>query len=116
MALLDDYLAPLPAGRDADDLEDIHRLIVNSAYWRGGSIAANALGGIDVALWDLKAKRLGAPLHSLFGGRVRAHAEACTHVDGRDAAEIAARHPVPEPLAHDRWALLRNTDGSVQRP
>ncbi|MEV0779884.1 hypothetical protein [Streptomyces sp. NPDC050428] len=29
----------------------------------------------------------------------------------------AARgHPVPEPLEHDRWALLRNTDGSVQRP
>lgn len=36
---------------------------------------------------------------------------------GVDFDESAARrHPVPEPLEHDRWALLRNTDGSVQRP
>ena len=36
---------------------------------------------------------------------------------GVDFDEAAARrHPVPEPLAHDRWALLRNIDGSVQRP
>lgn len=88
-SVLDDYLAPLLAGRDPDDIEDLHRLILNSAYWRGGSVTGNALGGIDVALWDLKAKRLGAPLHSLFGGKVRAHAEAYTHVDGRDATEIA---------------------------
>lgn len=88
-SVLDDYLAPLLAGRDPDDIEDLHRLILNSAYWRGGSVTGNALGGIDVALWDLKAKRLGAPLHSLFGGRVRAYAEAYTHVDGRDAEEIA---------------------------
>ncbi|WUH90470.1 mandelate racemase [Streptomyces sp. NBC_00433] len=85
-SVLDDYVAPLLAGRDPDD---IHRLLLNSAYWRGGPITGNALGGVDAALWDLKAKRLGAPLHSLFGGRVRAFAEAYTHVDGRDAAEIA---------------------------
>ncbi|MFI5757156.1 enolase C-terminal domain-like protein [Streptomyces sp. NPDC051569] len=88
-SVLDDYLAPMLVGRDPDDIEDIHRLMLNSAYWRGGSITGNALGGIDVALWDLKAKRLGAPLHSLFGGRVRTRAEAYTHVDGADATEIA---------------------------
>ncbi|SCE55021.1 mannonate dehydratase [Streptomyces sp. DfronAA-171] len=36
---------------------------------------------------------------------------------GVDFDEAAARkYPVPEPLRHDRWALLRNGDGSVQRP
>ncbi|MFE2181726.1 hypothetical protein [Streptomyces sp. NPDC059455] len=36
---------------------------------------------------------------------------------GVDFDEFAARgYPAPEPLAHDRWALLRTTDGSVQRP
>ncbi|MET4921395.1 enolase C-terminal domain-like protein [Streptomyces sp. PSRA5] len=88
-SVLDDYLAPLLVGRDPDDIEDIHRLLLNSAYWRGGSVTGNALGGVDVALWDLKAKRLGAPLHSLFGGRVRTHAEAYTHVSGAGADEIA---------------------------
>lgn len=37
------------------------------------------------------------------------------HGVGFDEA-AARRYPVTEPLAHDRWALLRNTDGSVQRP
>ncbi|MFJ5262429.1 enolase C-terminal domain-like protein [Streptomyces sp. NPDC088387] len=87
--VLDEYVAPLLRGRDPDDIEDIHRLLLNSAYWRGGSVTGNALGGVDVALWDLKAKRLGAPLHSLFGGRVRHRADAYTHVDGADPAEIA---------------------------
>ncbi|MFC9842183.1 enolase C-terminal domain-like protein [Streptomyces sp. NPDC060223] len=89
--VLDEYLAPLLLGRDPDDIEDIHRLLLNSAYWRGGSVTGNALGGVDVALWDLKAKRLGAPLYSLFGGRVRTGAEAYTHVDGADEREIADR-------------------------
>jgi mannonate dehydratase len=89
--VLDEYLAPLLIGRDPDDIEDIHRLLLNSAYWRGGSVTGNALGGVDVALWDLKAKRLGAPLYSLFGGRVRSGAEAYTHVDGADEREIADR-------------------------
>lgn len=88
-SVIDDYLAPMLVGRDPDDIEDIHRLLLNSAYWRGGSLTGNALGGIDVALWDLKAKRLGAPLHSLLGGRVRTFAEAYTHVDGADAQGIA---------------------------
>ncbi|MEV6171763.1 enolase C-terminal domain-like protein [Streptomyces sp. NPDC051954] len=87
--VLDEYLGPLLLGRDPDDIEDIHRLLLNSSYWRGGSIEGNALGGVDVALWDLKAKRLGAPLHSLFGGRVRRRADAYTHVSGTDPAEIA---------------------------
>ncbi|MFF1450466.1 enolase C-terminal domain-like protein [Streptomyces sp. NPDC058274] len=90
-SVLDDYLAPMLTGRDPDDIEDIHRLLLNSAYWRGGSVTGNALGGVDVALWDLKAKRLGAPLYSLFGGRVRTGAEAYTHVDGVDEREIAEK-------------------------
>ncbi|MFD3927714.1 enolase C-terminal domain-like protein [Streptomyces sp. NPDC058614] len=88
-SVLDDYLSPMLTGRDPDDIEDIHRLLLNSAYWRGGSVTGNALGGVDIALWDLKAKRLGAPLYSLFGGRVRTGAEAYTHVDGADEQEIA---------------------------
>ncbi|MGO4429441.1 enolase C-terminal domain-like protein, partial [Streptomyces sp. MCAF7] len=61
------------------------------------------------------------PVHEVFPGTVVAHggllmpSGAPGH--GVDFDEAAARrHPVPEPLGHDRWALLRNTDGSVQRP
>jgi mannonate dehydratase len=87
-SVVDDYLGPMLIGRDPADIEDIHRLLLNSGYWRGGSIAGNALAGIDVALWDIKAKIAGMPLLQLLGGRVRDHAEAYTHVHGPDALSI----------------------------
>jgi mannonate dehydratase len=87
-SVVDDYLAPMLLGRDPADIEDLHRLLLNSGYWRGGSIAGNALAGVDVALWDLKAKAAGVPLYSLLGGRVREDVRAYTHVDGSSAAEV----------------------------
>jgi mannonate dehydratase len=88
-SVVDEYLGPMLVGRDPGDIEDLHRLLLNSGYWRGGSIAGNALAGVDVALWDLKAKAAGVPLYSLLGGRVREAADAYTHVDGASASEIA---------------------------
>ncbi|WP_078856502.1 enolase C-terminal domain-like protein [Streptomyces sp. NBRC 109706] len=90
-AVIDSYLGPLLLGRDSADIEDIHRLLLNSGYWRGGSIAQNALAALDVALWDIKGKVAGLPLHALLGGRAREFAAAYTHVDGRDADEVAER-------------------------
>lgn len=90
-SVLDDYYAPMLVGRDPSDIEDIHRLLLNSGYWRGGSIQGNALAAVDVALWDIKAKAAGQPLYSLLGGRARDRAEAYTHVHGQTAAEIAEK-------------------------
>lgn len=87
-SVVDDYLGPMLLGRDPGDIEDIHRLLLNSGYWRGGSISGNALAGVDVALWDIKAKSAGVPLYSLLGGRVRDGVRAYTHVDGSSVASI----------------------------
>ncbi|HEX2825682.1 MAG TPA: mandelate racemase/muconate lactonizing enzyme family protein [Burkholderiales bacterium] len=35
------------------------------------NIANNALGGIDIALWDIVGKATGRPLHALLGGALR---------------------------------------------
>ncbi|MEV4759592.1 enolase C-terminal domain-like protein [Micromonospora sp. NPDC049559] len=88
-SVIDDYLGPMLLGREAADIEDLHRLLLNSGYWRGGSIANNALASIDVALWDIKGKAANLPLHQLLGGRAREYAEAYTHVDGVDAEQVA---------------------------
>jgi galactonate dehydratase len=31
----------------------------------------SAISGLDIALWDLKGRRLGVPVWSLLGGKVR---------------------------------------------
>jgi L-alanine-DL-glutamate epimerase-like enolase superfamily enzyme len=36
-------------------------------HWSERELAMPALAGLDIALWDLKGKQLGAPLWSLFG-------------------------------------------------
>lgn len=85
---LEQHIAPLLIGRDADRIEDIWQYLYRGTYWRGGPVLMTALAGIDLALWDIKGKRAGLPVYSLLGGKTREGALAYRHCDGRDAHEI----------------------------
>ena len=41
------------------------------SFWSDDASARRAFGGIEIALWDLRARREGRPLVDLLGGRVR---------------------------------------------
>ncbi|KAF9884781.1 hypothetical protein FE257_001271 [Aspergillus nanangensis] len=56
---------------DCRDIENIWQLSWRGSFYRGGSVFMSALSGIDIALWDLKARKLGVPIYHLLGGRVR---------------------------------------------
>jgi galactonate dehydratase len=58
-------------GRDPRQIEDIWQMIYRNGCYRGGPVLMSALSGIDMALWDIKGKALGVPVHALFGGPVR---------------------------------------------
>jgi L-alanine-DL-glutamate epimerase-like enolase superfamily enzyme len=69
MALLQRTLAPAIIGRDAYDIESIWRdLLFLTHATTVGAITAIAMAAIDTALWDLKCRKLGLPLHKLAGG------------------------------------------------
>jgi galactonate dehydratase len=62
---------PILVGRDPRPVEmrywDLYRMARQST----GGIAAKAIAGIELALWDIKAKALGVPVYELFGGPLR---------------------------------------------
>lgn len=54
-----------------------------------------AIGAVDVALWDVKAKRANMPLYQLLGGRCREGVTAYAHAHGQsvdDLLESVAKH------------------------
>ena len=68
--VINHQLAPLLRGKDASDVEGLWRLMNGITLWYGRKGAAlSALGGIDVALWDLRGKAAGKPVWELLGGR-----------------------------------------------
>ena len=50
----------------------------------------SALAGIDIALWDLKARRLNVPLYQLLGGKVRHKMKVYAWVGGDRPKDVEA--------------------------
>ena len=79
-----DYLI----GKDPFQIEDINQNFLRSVYFRG-SVIMSAISAIDIALWDIKGKALGAPVYELLGGKtrekVRVYASVMTKAGNNEA-------------------------------
>ena len=67
--LIDDHLATVLIGREAEQIEALWRALFFRVHATTvGAITSIALAAIDNALWDLRARKAGLPLHRLAGG------------------------------------------------
>lgn len=68
-----EYLTPKLVGRDPFAIDAIFEELRRGHVFDGGTAGAliTALTGIEIALWDLKGKALGAPVYELMGGKFR---------------------------------------------
>ncbi|GAM84797.1 hypothetical protein ANO11243_027980 [Dothideomycetidae sp. 11243] len=58
-------------GLEAENIEHVWQLAWRQSFYRGGPVFQSALSGIDIALWDMKARKLNVPIYQLLGGKVR---------------------------------------------
>ena len=65
-------------GRDPTDVTGAWDAMKTQSWWYGeGGIASFALSACDMAMWDLKGKVHGLPLHQLLGGKLHSKLRAC---------------------------------------
>lgn len=108
-----DQFAGYLIGRDPGLIEDHWQVLAKSQFYRGGAVLASAVAGVDQALWDLKGKRLGVPVHDLLGGAVREHIRAYGWVGGDDPAEVADQ--ISAQLEVGLTAVKMNASGRMSR-
>ena len=69
-AALDTIVAPLVIGRDAEDINRLSRDILHAVHLLGrNGPFVFAYSGIEIALWDIRGKKAGQPLHRLLGSK-----------------------------------------------
>ena len=75
-------------GLEADDIEEVWQQAWRKSFYRGGPVFMSALAGIDIALWDLKARKLGVPVWQLLGGKVRDRVAVYAWIGGDRPSDI----------------------------
>lgn len=72
-AVIDDVLAPILLGEDARGIRRLHARLQESMRERGhlGGYHADAIAGVDIALWDLVGRARGLSVADLLGGAYR---------------------------------------------
>ena len=62
-------------GEDAGRIDHLWQMMYRGYFYPAGREKLDALGSIDLALWDIKGKALEVPVYELLGGLARDHVE-----------------------------------------
>lgn len=78
-------------GADPDRIEQLAQRMRQGGFFRGGPILATAAAAIEQALWDIKGKRHGLPVHEFLGGTVRERLRLYAWVGGDRPHDVVAQ-------------------------
>ncbi len=67
--------ADMLIGEDPGRIQHLWQMMYRGWFYPAGREKLHALGALDLALWDLKGKALGAPVYDLLGGLTRDYVE-----------------------------------------
>jgi galactonate dehydratase len=73
------------------EIEHIWQMSWRTSFYRGGPVFMSALAGIDIALWDLKARKLNVPIYQLLGGKVRDKLKVYAWIGGDRPSDVRAQ-------------------------
>ncbi len=117
--MIHDELAPRILGEDPTRPEWLWQVMTARSHQHGdGGVLPAAISGLDIALWDLLARKANLPLYRLLGGyrdEVRAYASAGFYAEGKDTGGLAdeARGYVEAGFRHVKIKVGRTTDTPV---
>jgi galactonate dehydratase len=115
-AAIEDLAKRHVVGRSPFDIEDMLRHMQRDEFVRVCPIMLSAIGGIEIALWDIVGKALDQPVYNLFGGRVRADVPAYAngwYRGARTPEEFGQRARVPVSMGYS--ALKFDPFGTADR-
>ena len=95
-------------GEDARELKRLVRGCYDQSFYHGGPHYMSALGGIEMALWDILGKSLGQPVHQLLGGKVRSIVKVYRWAGGNNNVPEAAAEEAARVVAQGAKAIKMN--------
>jgi galactonate dehydratase len=66
-----DHMRKWLIGEDPMRIEHLWQRMYRGGFYPGDRLIGSCIAGVDIALWDIKGKALGAPVYELLGGRCR---------------------------------------------
>jgi L-alanine-DL-glutamate epimerase-like enolase superfamily enzyme len=91
-------------GEDPARIEHLWQVMYRGGFFPAAGPAAAAVAAIDIALWDLRGKALGLPVHALLGGRVRDRVVCYPHARGATVEAVVAD---ARRLVEEGWRFIR---------
>ncbi|HLI38798.1 MAG TPA: galactonate dehydratase [Streptosporangiaceae bacterium] len=84
-------LARNVTGEDAGRIEDLWQRMRRGGFFRDGPVLATAAAAIEQALWDIKGRRYGLPVHEFLGGAVRDSVRVYAWAGGDRPADVVGQ-------------------------